>query len=236
MEKLASVKLALDERRLQLQQLVVNDTRPRTAFLRTPAHIRALYDSVCRTAVDLRHRLDTSCRDISSADRSQLTALVSDLERELDVISRRLELVYRQRSPAPPSQPPPISTVYCEPEMTSFPLPSRLPPLGMERSTVDFGAKRTRTLLLRHNAALMQRQSVDADTRNYQCYPRGSSFPKLAPVPRCRFVTRKPSWDAQNESTSCTAMTSSFVEIQRRRNHDDDNSRTVKRHSAWFRQ
>lgn len=59
MEKLYAVKLALDERRLQLQQLVSNDTRPRTAFLRTPGHIRLLYDGICRTAVELRAQLQT---------------------------------------------------------------------------------------------------------------------------------------------------------------------------------
>jgi len=183
MEKLASVKLALDERRLQLQQLINNDTRPKTAFLRTPAHIRALYESVCETAVELRQRLITVhpelSRSISSGEMSQLSALLGDLERELTAMSRRLDLVYKRTSPAPllaKHEPLPLLTTpdASKVELTSFPPPSRLPPIHVERFS-----KRTRAMLLRHHMTSLRRDSTDS----YQCYPRGSSFPKLKPIP-----------------------------------------------------
>lgn len=187
MEKLSSVKLALNERRLQLQQLVSSEKRPRTAFLRTPNHIRALFESVSLTAVELRQQLTVSgseiSRQISPSETSQLSALVSDLERELSAVSKRLDLIYRREVTA--VQPELLQSAMKTEgsEMTSCQLPGRLPPLSHKMSQ-----RRTRAMVLRLNATSVQRQ----DGSN-QCYPRGSSFPKLAPIPsRRNFELPKP--------------------------------------------
>lgn len=207
MQKLTSLKVAVDERRLQYNEILsVGECRPKTAFMKTPQYIIQLYENLTIGTRDLRNVLEREISRSSSSEilppseKIQLRSLVADLERELRLVGGRLQLETFNRhtsssehnseklpqivSGGGGNREPALEEVRLKDCDSSLPVISSALKSSSSSKPETLRAKRTRTMMLRMQKL---RESSTTVFKSNQSYPYDSSFPKLDPPRQRRY-------------------------------------------------